>query len=113
MAKYPAKADFPVSQVRRYLEPWPIVLVSSALADRRNTMTMGWHTVMEFTPSLVGCVIASGNHSFDLIRLRLGEPMSPRREAPGDTALHWRRRVHGRRQDDPPAKAVRPEFLDT
>jgi len=31
-------------------------------------MTMGWHTVMEFTPSLVGCVIAAGNYSFDLIR---------------------------------------------
>jgi flavin reductase (DIM6/NTAB) family NADH-FMN oxidoreductase RutF len=31
-------------------------------------MTMGWHTVMEFSPSLVGCVIASSNHSFDLIR---------------------------------------------
>ena len=31
-------------------------------------MTMGWHTVMEFTPSLVGCVIASGNYSFDLVR---------------------------------------------
>jgi flavin reductase (DIM6/NTAB) family NADH-FMN oxidoreductase RutF len=29
---------------------------------------MGWHTVMEFTPSLVGCIIASGNYSFDLIR---------------------------------------------
>jgi flavin reductase (DIM6/NTAB) family NADH-FMN oxidoreductase RutF len=31
-------------------------------------MTMGWHTVMEFTPSLVGCVIANDNHSFHLIR---------------------------------------------
>jgi flavin reductase (DIM6/NTAB) family NADH-FMN oxidoreductase RutF len=31
-------------------------------------MTMGWHTVMEFTPSLIGCVIASGNHSFELVR---------------------------------------------
>ncbi len=31
-------------------------------------MTMGWHTVMEFTPSLVGCVIDSGNHSFQMIR---------------------------------------------
>jgi transposase len=58
MAKHPAKADFSVSQVRRYLEPGPIVMVSSALDDRRNIMTMGWHTVMEFTPSLVGCVIA-------------------------------------------------------
>jgi flavin reductase (DIM6/NTAB) family NADH-FMN oxidoreductase RutF len=29
---------------------------------------MGWHTVMEFSPSLVGCVIASSNHSFELVR---------------------------------------------
>lgn len=68
MTKRAAKIDLPVSQVRRYLEPGPIVLVSSALDDRRNIMTMGWHTVMEFTPSLVGCVIAGGNYSFDLIR---------------------------------------------
>src|SRR5262249_29648930 len=62
------KIDLPVSQIRRYLEPGPVVLVSSAFEDRRNIMTMGWHTVMEFTPSLVGCVIAAGNHSFDLVR---------------------------------------------
>lgn len=72
MAKRSAKADFPVSRVRRYLAPGPIVLVSSALDDRRNIMTMGWHTVMEFTPSLVGCVIAGGNYSFELIH-RSGE----------------------------------------
>jgi flavin reductase (DIM6/NTAB) family NADH-FMN oxidoreductase RutF len=68
MAKHPAKVDFPVSQIRRYLEPGPIVLVSSAWKGKTDIMTMGWHTVMEFTPSLVGCVIAGGNYSFDLIR---------------------------------------------
>ncbi|HUW98071.1 MAG TPA: flavin reductase family protein [Acidiferrobacter sp.] len=62
------KIDLPVSQVRRYLEPGPIVLVSSAANDRTNIMTMGWHTVMEFTPALLGCVISAGNYSFDLIR---------------------------------------------
>jgi flavin reductase (DIM6/NTAB) family NADH-FMN oxidoreductase RutF len=31
-------------------------------------MTLGWHTVMEFSPSLVGCVIANGNFSFEIIR---------------------------------------------
>ena len=69
MANRPKKTDFPVSQVRRYLEPGPIVLVSSAHAGARNIMTMGWQTVMEFTPSLVGCVISSANHSFEMIRL--------------------------------------------
>jgi flavin reductase (DIM6/NTAB) family NADH-FMN oxidoreductase RutF len=62
------KIDFPVAKVRRYLEPGPIVLVSSAWRKEMNIMTMGWHTVLEFTPSLVGCVISSGNYSFDLIR---------------------------------------------
>jgi flavin reductase (DIM6/NTAB) family NADH-FMN oxidoreductase RutF len=66
------KIDLPASRVRRYLEPGPIVLVTSAFGDKRNIMTMGWHTMMEFTPSLVGCVIAEGNYSFGLIR-RSGE----------------------------------------
>ena len=30
-------------------------------------MTMGWHMVMEFTPSLVGCLISSGNHSCEMV----------------------------------------------
>jgi len=62
------KLDFPLAQVRRYLEPGPIVLISSAFGGAANIMTLGWHTVMEFTPSLVGCMIAGGNHSFELIR---------------------------------------------
>ena len=66
------KQDFPISNVRRYLEPSPIVLVSSKWNGQRNIMTMGWHMVMEFSPSLIGCVIASGNHTYDLVR-RSGE----------------------------------------
>jgi flavin reductase (DIM6/NTAB) family NADH-FMN oxidoreductase RutF len=62
------KQDFPVWQIRRFLEPGPIVLVSSAWKAERNIMTMGWHMVMEFSPSLVGCLIAGSNHSFELIR---------------------------------------------
>jgi flavin reductase (DIM6/NTAB) family NADH-FMN oxidoreductase RutF len=68
----PDKKSFPVSQVRRYLEPGPIVLVSSRWRDRANIMTMGWHMVLEFTPSLVGCLISAENYSFGLIR-RSGE----------------------------------------
>jgi flavin reductase (DIM6/NTAB) family NADH-FMN oxidoreductase RutF len=62
------KADFAVHDIRRLLEPGPIVLVSSAHKGETNIMTMGWHMVMEFSPSLVGCLISSGNHSFELVR---------------------------------------------
>lgn len=68
MARAYTKQDVPLEKIRRYLEPGPIVLVSSSWEGRRNIMTMGWHTVMEFSPSLVGCVIASGNHSFEMVR---------------------------------------------
>jgi flavin reductase (DIM6/NTAB) family NADH-FMN oxidoreductase RutF len=72
MRRHFQKKNVPLDKVRRYLEPGPIVLVSSAWNGRRNIMTMGWHTVMEFSPSLVGCVIAGSNHSFDMVR-RSGE----------------------------------------
>jgi flavin reductase (DIM6/NTAB) family NADH-FMN oxidoreductase RutF len=37
------KQDVPPEKIRRYLEPGPIVLVSSSWEGRRNIMTMGWH----------------------------------------------------------------------
>jgi flavin reductase (DIM6/NTAB) family NADH-FMN oxidoreductase RutF len=60
------KENFPVGNVRRFLEPGPIVLVSSAWKGKTNIMTMGWHMMMEY--DLVGCFIWDQNHSFELIR---------------------------------------------
>jgi flavin reductase (DIM6/NTAB) family NADH-FMN oxidoreductase RutF len=62
------KRDFPVHDIRRFIEPGPIVLVSSAYKGERNVMTMGWQMVMEFSPSLIGCLISSGNHSHEMVR---------------------------------------------
>ena len=67
MPKY-TKRDFPVHNVRRFLEPGPIVLVSSAYKNDTNIMTMGWHMVTEFSPSLLTCLISGANHSFEMIR---------------------------------------------
>jgi flavin reductase (DIM6/NTAB) family NADH-FMN oxidoreductase RutF len=64
----PRKENFPVERVRQYLEPGPIVLVSSRWRGKNNIMTMGWHMVMEFSPSLVGCLISNRNHSHEMIR---------------------------------------------
>lgn len=62
------KRNFPVSEVRRFLEPGPIVLVSSAWKGERNVMTMGWHMVMGFEPSLLAFYLWEENHSFRMVR---------------------------------------------
>jgi flavin reductase (DIM6/NTAB) family NADH-FMN oxidoreductase RutF len=62
------KQNFPLDQIRRYLEPGPIVLVSSAHKGERDLMTMGWHMMLGFSPARFGCYIWEGNHSYDLIR---------------------------------------------
>src|SRR6201986_1117294 len=67
MPRY-TKKDFPSHNVRRFLEPGPIVLVSSAYKNDTNIMTMGWHMVTEFSPSLLTCLISGANPSFEMIR---------------------------------------------
>ena len=68
MPRIARKPPLPLDQVRRFLEPGPTVLVSSCHEAERDIMAMGWHTMMEFSPSLIGCVISSANHSHRLIR---------------------------------------------
>ena len=62
------KRNCPVDDIRRFIEPGPIVLVSSAWKGKTNIMTMGWHLVMSEDPSLVGCFVWDRNHSFEMIR---------------------------------------------
>lgn len=58
------KKSLPLSRVYRLLEPGPVVLVTTAHKGKANIMTMSWHTMMEFEPPLVGCVISGRNFSF-------------------------------------------------
>jgi flavin reductase (DIM6/NTAB) family NADH-FMN oxidoreductase RutF len=62
------KKSFPLTKIRRFIEPGPIVLISSQHQEERNIMTLGWHMMLGFEPALVGCFIWDENHSFPLIR---------------------------------------------
>jgi len=59
--------SFPLPNVYHLLEPGPVVLVTTAHKGNANIMTQSWHTMMEFEPPLVGCVISGRNHSFDAL----------------------------------------------
>lgn len=62
------KRTLPRARVYRLLEPGPVTMVTTARKGRANIMTMSWHTMLEFEPPLVGCVISNRNHTFDILR---------------------------------------------
>ncbi len=62
------RKSFPLSKVYSLLEPGPVVMVTTARGGHPNIMTMSWHTMIEFEPPLVGCVISSRNHSFGMLK---------------------------------------------
>ncbi len=63
-----AKRSLPLARVYGLLEPGPVVLLTTARRGRPNVMTLSWHTMMEFEPPLVGCVISGRNYSFELLK---------------------------------------------
>jgi flavin reductase (DIM6/NTAB) family NADH-FMN oxidoreductase RutF len=63
-----AKRSLPLSKVYSLLEPGPVVMITTAHQGRPNIMTQSWHTMMEFEPPLVGCVISNRNHTFDILK---------------------------------------------
>ena len=56
----------PVEQSRRYLEPGPVVLLSTAHRGERAIMTLGWHMMLGY--DLVGTYIWQANRSHALAR---------------------------------------------
>ena len=62
------KRLYPLSKVYGLLEPGPVVLVSTQTKTGPNIMTMSWHTMMEFEPPMIGCVISSRNYTFRILK---------------------------------------------
>jgi flavin reductase (DIM6/NTAB) family NADH-FMN oxidoreductase RutF len=56
--------EFPISKAFQFIEPGPVVLVSTAQKGQRpNIMTMSWHMVMDFTPQFA-CIIGPWDFTF-------------------------------------------------
>lgn len=63
-----ARRALSLSKVYGLLETGPVVLLTTADGEgRANVMTQSWHTMLEFEPPLVACVVSGRNHSFDAL----------------------------------------------
>jgi len=63
------KRSLPLPKVYGLLEPGPVLLLSTSHKGRANVMTLSWHTLLEFEPPLVGCVVSENDFSFSALRL--------------------------------------------
>lgn len=61
------KQPFPLAKVYTLIEPGPVVLLATTHGGASNVMAMSWHSMLEFEPPLVGCVVSDRNHSHGLL----------------------------------------------
>ena len=62
------KKNLPLSKVYSLLETGPVVFLTTEEKGKNNVMTMSWHTMMEFEPPLIGCVVSNGDYSFSALK---------------------------------------------
>lgn len=62
------KRSYSLSKVYGLLEPGPVVLLSTARRGRANIMTLSWHTMLEFDPPLVGCVLGNRDFTYNILK---------------------------------------------
>lgn len=62
------RRSFPLARVYGLLEPGPVVLLTTSKKGRPNVMTLSWHTMMEFEPPLIGCIVSNRNYSFNILK---------------------------------------------
>ena len=70
-AKIPSKAlrkSFALSKVYGLLEAGPVVLLTTSRNGRANIMTQSWHSMLEFAPPLIACVVSDRNYSFAALK---------------------------------------------
>lgn len=63
-----AQRNYPLSKVYGLLEPGPVVLLTTQGKTRPNVMTMSWHTMIEFEPPTLACVVSNRNFSFTALK---------------------------------------------
>lgn len=63
-----AKRKFPLAKVYTLIEPGPVVLLATAASGKDDVMPMSWHTMLEFEPPLIGCVVSDRNRSHALLK---------------------------------------------
>jgi flavin reductase (DIM6/NTAB) family NADH-FMN oxidoreductase RutF len=59
--------NFPLERAFQFIEPGPVVLLTTNDKGRNNVMTMSWHMDVDFAP-IIACVVSEGDYSFQALK---------------------------------------------
>lgn len=59
--------DLPLKHVSGIIGSGPLLLVATSDGERRDVMTLAWHTMLDFSPPLVGIVMGADHFSRELL----------------------------------------------
>ena len=62
------KRAYPLAKAYGLLGPGPVLLLTTTHEGRANVMAMSWHTMIEFEPPRVGCVVSADDFSFKALK---------------------------------------------
>ena len=62
------RRTFPLSEVYGLIEPGPVVLLTTTRKGRINVMAQSWHTMIEFEPPMLACIVSNRNFTFNTLR---------------------------------------------
>ena len=60
--------EFPLDKAYTWIEPGPVVLVTTFDKGRANVMTMSWHQMLEFMPPVMSCCLGPWDFSYEALR---------------------------------------------
>jgi flavin reductase (DIM6/NTAB) family NADH-FMN oxidoreductase RutF len=66
--KIRVKKTLPLSKVYGLLESGPVVMLTSAYKGKANIMSMSWHTMIDFEPPILGCIVSDMNYTFKILK---------------------------------------------
>lgn len=60
--------EFPLSKTHFWIEPGPVILLTTTHQGQFNVMTAGFHMMLQHEPPLIGCIVGPWDYSFKALK---------------------------------------------
>ncbi|MDR2790441.1 MAG: flavin reductase family protein [Campylobacteraceae bacterium] len=65
--RYHNFTEFALNKAFEFIEPGPVLLLTTQYKHKINVMTLSWSTLFDFDPQ-IGCVLSPGDYTFEILK---------------------------------------------